>query len=339
MEKSKSSTMLIDEIKKLNKYHFENCQIYAELIKNMGWLNKMENDPLSIYLHCNLFKYQRIQTGTSKIEDLVLTSSGTTSKLKSKIYTDFETRIGQQKALRKIMTRDIIKQKTRNLPYYVISSNNILNQQNAKYAAVKGFSMLSKEINFLLTEQGTINDEILEKLVSENGTVLLFGFTYDMYRFLKTLDDFPEKLNMSSSKIILLHGGGWKKMEEESVTNEELKSLARRVLLQVEVINYYGMIEQPGSIYVECSHGFFHEHEYGTIITRDTNLEEQENGRDGIVQVISSLPKSYPGHSILTEDVGTIFGQDCCKCGKLGKYFKIRGRLRKTQLKGCSDAK
>ena len=331
--------MLIDEIKKLNRYHFENCQIYAELIKNMGWLNKMENDPFGIYLHCNLFKYQRIQTSASKKDDLILTSSGTTSNLKSKIYTDFETRIGQQKALRKIMTRDIIKQKTRNLPYYVITSKNILNQQNAKYAAVKGFSMLSREINFLLTEQGAIDDEILEKLQGENSTVLLFGFTYDVYRFLKSLDDLPVNPKISSSRIILLHGGGWKKMEAESVTNEELKLLASRVLLQVEVINYYGMIEQPGSIYVECSHGYFHDHEYGTIITRDNNLEEQENGRDGIVQMISNLPKSYPGHSILTEDVGTIFGEDCCKCGKLGKYFKIRGRLRKTQLKGCSDAK
>ena len=331
--------MLIDEIKKLNKYHYENCHIYAELINNMGWLDKIENDPFSIYLHCNLFKYHKMQTSISKMEDLVLTSSGTTSKLKSKIYADFETRIGQQKALRKIMVRDIVKQKTRNLPYYVISSEDVLNQRNAKYAAVKGFSMLSKEISFLLTEQGTINDEIFEKLRRESSTVLLFGFTYDVYRFLKTLDDLPGNLKMSSSRIILLHGGGWKKMEEKSVTNEEFKTFANRILPQVEVINYYGMIEQPGSIYVECSHGFFHEHEYGTIITRDNNLEEQENGKDGIVQVISSLPKSYPGHSILTEDVGTIFGEDCCKCGTLGKYFKIRGRLRKTQLKGCSDAK
>ena len=331
--------MLIEEIRELNRHHYENCKVYRDMIRNMGWLGKMEKNPCDIFVHCNLFKYHKLQTGQSNKGELVLTSSGTTGKLKSQIYADFETRLSQQKALRKLLVRDIVKERIRNIPYYVISSEDILRQQNAKYAAVKGFSMLSKQINFLLSKKGKIRKEILEQMEGENSTILIFGFTYDVYKFLQALSEMPKSLRLSSKRVILLHGGGWKKMEQERVSNTKLNEVAKHLIPNVEVINYYGMIEQPGSIYIECRKGFFHDHEFGTIITRDNNLEEQETGKKGIVQVISTLPKSYPGHSILTEDTGTIYGKNCCECGNPGKYFKIQGRLSNTQLKGCSDAR
>ena len=46
---------------------------------------------------------------------------------------------------------------------------------------------------------------------------------------------------------------------------------------------------------------------------------------------------SYPGQSILTEDIGVIHGIDNCKCGKLGKYFSVLGRVPDSELRGCSD--
>ena len=70
---------------------------------------------------------------------------------------------------------------------------------------------------------------------------------------------------------------------------------------------------------------------------RDKNLNSIIKEK-GLVQVISLLPISYPGNSILTEDVGKIYGIDDCKCGKPGKYFKIFGRVEKSEIRGCSDA-
>jgi hypothetical protein len=32
-----------------------------------------------------------------------------------------------------------------------------------------------------------------------------------------------------------------------------------------------------------------------------------------------------------------ILGEDDCPCGRKGKYFKVTGRLPKTQQRGCSD--
>ena len=55
-------------------------------------------------------------------------------------------------------------------------------------------------------------------------------------------------------------------------------------------------------------------------------------------RIISLIPTSYPGHSIITEDQGVIFGEDNCKCGRKGKYFSINGRLKAAEVRGCSDA-
>ena len=42
---------------------------------------------------------------------------------------------------------------------------------------------------------------------------------------------------------------------------------------------------------------------------------------EGLIQVISLLPSSYPGNSILTEDIGVILGEDNCGCGRKGKFY------------------
>ena len=60
-------------------------------------------------------------------------------------------------------------------------------------------------------------------------------------------------------------------------------------------------------------------------------------GEKGIIQVVSTIPESYPGHSLLTEDEGVIEGIDDCPCERKGKYFRIAGRIKDAELRGCSD--
>jgi hypothetical protein len=89
---------------------------------------------------------------------------------------------------------------------------------------------------------------------------------------------------------------------------------------------------------MECEKGYLHTSEYSDIIIRNSsNFSVSRHGEEGIIQLLSLLPISYPGQSILTEDLGIIFGEDDCKCGRKGKYFKINGRLKNAELRGCSD--
>ena len=89
---------------------------------------------------------------------------------------------------------------------------------------------------------------------------------------------------------------------------------------------------------MQCEHGNLHASIFSDIKTRRPNdFSECNFNERGIIQVISALPVSYPGHSLLTEDEGEILGEDDCPCGRLGKYFKVHGRLKGAELRGCSD--
>ena len=99
------------------------------------------------------------------------------------------------------------------------------------------------------------------------------------------------------------------------------------------------MIEQTGSIFLECKFGFFHTTIFSDIFIRDKNLKVLNFNNKGIIQLVSLIPTSYPGHNILTEDIGIIHGEDDCLCGQKGKYFKVIGRVKDTEVRGCSDVR
>jgi len=104
------------------------------------------------------------------------------------------------------------------------------------------------------------------------------------------------------------------------------------------VIDYYGMVEQTGSIFLECKHCLnFKTSYYSDILIRDKNLNVLEDGKKGLIQLFSLLPTSYPGHSILTEDIGEIVKNNNCECSTMGKSFKVYGRSTNSELRGCSD--
>ena len=98
------------------------------------------------------------------------------------------------------------------------------------------------------------------------------------------------------------------------------------------------MVEQTGCIYMQCEHGHMHASVFSDVIMRNPrDFSVCPAGEKGIIQVVSVLPESYPGHSLLTEDEGVLLGEDDCPCGRKGKYFKILGRLKNAEIRGCSD--
>jgi hypothetical protein len=147
------------------------------------------------------------------------------------------------------------------------------------------------------------------------------------------------KLNFGRGST-LIHGGGWKRLEDQRVDNATFKALLHKHLGIEHIFNYYGMVEQVGSIFMECEHGHLHAPVFADVFTRDPiTLEPLLPGHKGILQVMSILPTSYPGHSLLTEDLGVIHGEDDCPCGRMGRHFSVSGRLPKAEPRGCSDTR
>ena len=126
-------------------------------------------------------------------------------------------------------------------------------------------------------------------------------------------------------------------MSEEAVDNITFKGFLEGVCGIKRVHNYYGMVEQTGSIFMECEVGYLHSSIFSDIRILRNDFSICGVREVGLVQLTSLLPYSYPGHIILSEDNGEIMGEDDCSCGRLGKYFQIHGRVQHAEIRGCSD--
>ncbi len=223
----------------------------------------------------------------------------------------------------------------------VIDNESILkNDENisARKAAITGFGMIASSTTFVLNKNLDLDYSKLNSFMKNNSgkEFIIFGFTFLVFKILSM----QIKKKYDWSNAYLLHGGGWKKLEKKKISNKEFVSKLKNKFKLKKIINYYGLVEQIGSIFFECENcNRFITSEFSDIIIRDKNFSVCEKNRSGIVQLLSILPKSYPGHSILTEDLGVISGEDDCYCGKKGKYFEINGRVKNVEIRGCGNIK
>ncbi|MDR1052688.1 MAG: hypothetical protein LBL39_00780, partial [Planctomycetaceae bacterium] len=324
----------------LADYHCSASPEYGKILRTLNFapanIKRVEDIP---FIPVRLFKeYELVSVDRSEIVK-TLTSSGTTGQAVSKIMLDRLVAANQTKVLARIMS-DFIGAKR--LPMLIIDSKSTINNRrmfSARSAGILGFAMLGFDLFYALDDSMNLDIDgiktFLEKHNSE--TILIFGFTFIIWQHLYLpLKNAGIKLRLDNG--VLVHGGGWKKLADQAIDNELFKSQLREQCGVEKILNYYGMVEQTGSIFMECQHGNLHASVFSDLIIRNekdfTPLQKNESG---LIQLVSLLPTSYPGQSILTEDVGEITGIDQCSCGRLGKTFKIHGRLKNAETRGCSD--
>ena len=326
-----------DFLSKLTMHHKENCPAYAMI------LNKLFNRRVDRYtleklpfIPVRLFKELTLKSIPDEQLFKVLKSSGTSGQQPSRIHIDRDVSEKQTRTLAKL-TSNFIGEKR--LPMLIIDAKKTLRDPkalSARGAGIIGFSLFGKNRTFALNEKMEPDmNTIMEFLDRFKGQqILLFGFTSILW------EHFYERLSSQEINLehgILIHGGGWKKLAARSVDNTTFKKSLNDAFGLKRIHNYYGMIEQTGSIFFECEEGCFHTSSFSDIIVRDAQFKSVEQGQKGLIQLLSLLPTSYPGHSILSEDVGEIIGEDDCPCGRTGKRFKVHGRIKKAEIRGCSD--
>jgi acyl-CoA synthetase (AMP-forming)/AMP-acid ligase II len=335
LAKAEKSKYSVDLLNQLHDLHLKKCDEYKKIndvifkgIKNISTIEELPFLPVS------LFKTHALKSIADADVYKVLTSSGTTGDVPGKIFLDRSTANLQSLALSKIMTHLLGNSR---LPMLIIDSKSIIKDRStfsARGAGVLGMSVFGRSHEYLLDENFEIDEVALKNFVSQydGQKIFLFGFTFMIWQYLFL----NPNVKMDLSNAILVHSGGWKKMNEIAVDNDVFKKELQKKFGLKQIYNFYGMVEQVGSVYIENEKGFLHCPNFSDIIIRNpVDFSVQENGKEGLVQVISVLPKSYPGHSILTEDIGVCMGED--DLDWKGKYFKILGRAKKADLRGCSD--
>jgi phenylacetate-coenzyme A ligase PaaK-like adenylate-forming protein len=340
LNRSEKKKIFNSFLTELSEYHYKHCQPYKKMMDSIGFdIQKTHLYTDVPFLPVQLFKTNKLTSISPEKNVRTLSSSGTTEQNKTRVYLDNENASNQTKVLAKIVSSFIGNKR---MPMIIIDSESIVDDRanlSARAAGVVGFSFHSSKRVYVLNEKMELNMELLQAFLKqhEGERIFLFGFTFMVYKyFYQALLELKIKPDLSNA--VLIHGGGWKKLKSQSVSAVDFRNMLHEICGITSIYDYYGMAEQTGSIFMECEFGHYHASVFSDIIIRRAQDFSMANiGEEGIIQVVSLLPKSYPGHSLLTDDKGILLGEDDCQCKRLGKYFKITGRLKNVELRGCSD--
>ncbi len=342
LSREEKHVLLNERLQELTRKHYENCPEYRRMMDAAGLdVDNLPDYEKIPFLPVRLFKEFELRSCGKDDVVKTMTSSGTTGQQVSRIFLDRETSSAQQKCLAKIVSYFLGSQR---VPMLILDSCAILKDRNmfsARGAGILGFSIFGSKRQYALDENMELDIEGMKAfLESHKGeTIFLFGFTFMVWQhFYKKLLETGYRPDLSRG--VLIHGGGWKKLVNEKVSPEEYKKCLNDVcdILPENVHDYYGMVEQTGCVYMECKCGHLHASAFSDVlIRRPFDFSLADKGEKGLVEVVSVLPGSYPGHILLTEDEGVILGEDDCPCGLKGKYFKIEGRIKNAEIRGCSD--
>ena len=77
---------------------------------------------------------------------------------------------------------------------------------------------------------------------------------------------------------------------------------------------------------MECINGNIHASHVSDVVIRNLKtLKPEPDGATGLIQLFSTVQKSYPGHSLLTEDVGRRYEGSFCNWGHSDAVIQIDG--------------
>lgn len=344
-------------------FHYDNNPLYKKFCDNKGFNphNSNNNFPSTENagierlrslsqippVQVSVFKELGQQLNSVPRENIKLTlQSSATSGIPSSVPLDVITSKRQAKSMVHVIGDYIGNERKPFLIMDVDPASGFRNLLGARYAAVSGYLNFASEAGYFLkideaTQRYYFDIDGIKDFIAKLGeqSAVVFGFTYILYsEVLRPLSEQGLSFQLTTdSKII--HIGGWKKLEDEKISKEQFNDLASRVfgVKSKDVIDVYGFTEQMGLNYPDCPCGCKHTPLYSEVIVRDVITKEPlPAGQEGLLEFISPVPHSYPGNVVLTDDIGMIVDGDC-EYHRGGTRFKVMGRLKKAEIRGCGD--
>jgi hypothetical protein len=222
LSRAEKRERLADALSGLTRRHAESCVPYRQILAAHGIDPKqkfaLEDLP---FLPVRLFKEEDLRSVEPDQVIKVLTSSGTTSQRVSRIFLDRETSLAQTRALVLILQSFIGGAR---LPMLIIDHPGVIKDRrsfSARGAGILGLSNFGRHHTYALNDEDmSINWDVVRQFAGRHAEekVLIFGFTFMIWRyFIGPLAKSDEHIGLNNA--ILIHSGGWKKLQEEAVDN------------------------------------------------------------------------------------------------------------------------
>lgn len=329
---------LTEAMNELVSHHRAHCTPYDRLLSSLGHQHAETYERLDDvpWLPVRLFKNHVLKSIPDDDVFKILTSSGTTGEEVSRIFLDKDAAATQSRMLSRTLQTVL---GPRRLPMLVVDTTSVIKDRrsfSARGAGVLGMLSFGRDHVYVLDAQGQPDVDAVRRFLAAHGDApfLIFGFTFMVW---VRLYEVARDQGLDLSNGILIHSGGWKKLTDRAVDNAEFRRLFARDTGLTRIHNFYGMVEQIGTVFLEGPSGdSLYAPDFADVIIRDPQTwDEAPVGTPGLIEVVSTLPRSYPGHALLTEDLGVVRGVDDGDWP--GKRFAVLGRIPRAEARGCSD--
>jgi len=341
--------LMVKACREMAIFHRDHCP-------EIKWLyEKYRFDPDSIEAEADLeripplgvtaMKYHLLLSLPEERAHLTLTSSGTRGQ-KTQVWFDRESLDRVQAMLRLLWIQEgLVSEKPTNYLQMVYDPDeaqdlgiafSVRNEQQFA-PACRTFYAIRKNNKDQWEFKVKEAVETLRSYVEEGKPIRISGITRFIFELLEALDHELEPLEALPPGSLLLTGGGWKTAENKSVTREEFRALASRVLGvdEAQMRDGYGLAEHSAP-YVECRLHRFHIPVYNRILIRDpVTMKVVPPGEAGLLELITPFNAMMPTLALLTTDVGRIDAEDC-PCRWKSPTFTLLGRGGLVKHKGCA---
>lgn len=332
------------------RHHFKNCASFQRYCvrRNLRLDSTFEAITDFPFLPVQAFKENASLLSSVENNKIRTTiQSSATSGVPSSVPIDQLTSKRQIRALASVMSTVL---GPRRRPFLVmdvdprVASGAML---GARGAAVRGFLNLARCAEYVMSEQadGTLSlledkfTQVLSQYALGDQPVVVFGFTYVLYIYgIKPLRAAKKRFQLPVGSSVI-HIGGWKKLEGQKVSKAEFNAHVAEAfgINTADVIDFYGFSEQIGVTYPDDPSGIKHAPAFAEVIVRDPDTYAPlPDGTPGLLQFMTPIPHSYPGFSVLTDDIGVIEGRSEANSWH-GTQFRIIGRAKKAEVRGCGD--
>jgi len=329
------------------EHHRDHCEPFRTFleVRRMQpgtWNGSLEALP---FLPAKLFKRLRLQSVPDDAVKRVLSSSATSSQVPSTVVIDRLTSNRQRRCLARELA-SLFGSARR--PYLICDALPTRHcgsmELSARAAGMQGFLLNARQTVFLMDETATgprfEPDRLAEELERCDPATppVIIGYTYILYdRVVRQLLENGRSVSLPEGSAVL-HFGGWKRLADAAVSAYVFSADVCRAfgVAPSAVWNVYGFTEQLGVVYPGAGVQPHRVPTYAEVLVRDPlTLKCCADGTPGVLQFITPLPHSYPGISILVEDMGRAVER--CPVTDRIEAFEVLGRVSKAEIRGCGD--
>ena len=168
LSKCEKKALFDQQLAELVRYHYAHCLSYRRMMDAVDVdMNNLPSYDQMPFLPVRLFKEFELRSVEQESVVKILTSSGTTGQLVSRIFLDRETALMQQKVMTKIVSSFI---GSKRIPMLIIDSPSVIKDRrlfSARGAGILGFSIFGSKKEYALNDDMELD---VERIGSTYGT-------------------------------------------------------------------------------------------------------------------------------------------------------------------------